>query len=343
MSIDAGRRAALARWLEDALGAQAVTIESVEQLAGGAIQLCLGLEVTVLGGPRAGTHAVVLRTDAPSALAVSWSRPQEHAVLETAWRAGVAVPEPWAVATDTSVIGRPFSIMARVKGQARGPRVVRDPAVQANGEAIAAALGVQLARLHRVRPPLSGLDFLPLPERSPMQARIEQLRQQLDAMDESQPVLEWGLRWLERHATPSTELVLTHGDCRTGNYMVEAGRLTSILDWEFAGWSDPLEDLGWLLARCWRYGVDQKECGGVGSRQSLLDAYEAEAGQTIDRPRIAEYELLASLRWAVIALMQAHRHRSGREPSLELALTAHVLPGLEAEVLDQIRLLEARR
>ncbi len=42
---------------------------------------------------------------------------------------------------------------------------------------------------------------------------------------------------------------------------------------------------------------------------------------------------MALVRWAVIALQQAERHNSGAEPSLELALTAHVVPELEAEIL----------
>eukprot|EP01035_Chromulina_nebulosa_P049233 gene49233-66860_t len=36
--------------------------------------------------------------------------------------------------------------------------------------------------------------------------------------------------------------------------MVNATGLTGILDWEFAAWGDPHEDIGWLCARCWRFG-----------------------------------------------------------------------------------------
>ena len=43
---------------------------------------------------------------------------------------------------------------------------------------------------------------------------------------------------------------------------------------------------------------------------------------------------MAHLRWAVIALQQAERHRSGSQRSLELALTAHIVPELELEILD---------
>ena len=45
------------------------------------------------------------------------------------------------------------------------------------------------------------------------------------------------------------------------------------------------------------------------------------------------WQVMAHLRWAVIAMQQAERHRSRGEASLELALTAHVVPDLEWEIL----------
>jgi hypothetical protein len=42
---------------------------------------------------------------------------------------------------------------------------------------------------------------------------------------------------------------------------------------------------------------------------------------------------MAHLRWAVIALEQGHRHLSGREHSLELALTGRITPELERAIL----------
>jgi hypothetical protein len=44
--------------------------------------------------------------------------------------------------------------------------------------------------------------------------------------------------------------------------------------------------------------------------------------------------LAAHIRWAVIAIDQAARHLSGKETSLELALTGHIVPELEWEILN---------
>ena len=45
---------------------------------------------------------------------------------------------------------------------------------------------------------------------------------------------------------------------------------------------------------------------------------------------------MATIRWAMIAIQQAERHTSGSEPSLELALTGHIVPELEQQILEMI-------
>ena len=331
---------ALARWFAGATGAREVRVARLERLDGGAIQENWALDVEITGGRRAGTHALVLRTDAPTSVAVSWNRIQEYRILEIAYRAGVTVPEPFALCEESAVIGRPFCLMRRVPGEARGFRLVHDPAVLAHGEALAARLGAELARLHRVTPPVAGLEFVPVPLGAAALARVAEYRGHLDALDSSEYVLEWALAWLERHTPPAVPPRLIHADFRTGNYLVEQGELTAVLDWEFAAFGDPLEDLGWMLGRYWRFGAYDREAGGIGSREALLAGYEAEAGHSIDRAAVPYWEVMGTVRWAVIALQQAARHFVGNETSLELALTAHVLPVLELDLLTRIQEIE---
>jgi hypothetical protein len=42
---------------------------------------------------------------------------------------------------------------------------------------------------------------------------------------------------------------------------------------------------------------------------------------------------MAHVSWAVIAIQQAERHLCGEETSLLLALTGHIVPELEYEIL----------
>jgi hypothetical protein len=110
--------------------------------------------------------------------------------------------------------------------------------------------------------------------------------------------------------------VLCHRDFRTGNYMLtytpqgadEQTELTAILDWEFAGWGDPDEDIGWFCCQGWRFARLDREAGGIAARETFYRAYEAESGRPLDPERVRFWEVLANVRWAVIALQQSDRH-----------------------------------
>lgn len=330
------RRGNLEIFLAGASAARSVAITDLQPLRGGAIQENWRLDLVIADGPSAGNLAVVLRADAPSTIAVSLTRAQEFAVLRAARAAGVMAPEPLWVCEDPSVLGRPFYVMRFLDGVALGPRVIRDLSLGGDREALVERLGRELARIHSIHPGRSDLDFLDMPEGPPALDAVHRYRRYLDKTGESRPALEWGLAWCERHAPPPPEqLVLVHQDVRTGNYLLDQEGLVAILDWEFCAWGDAMSDLGWFLADCWRFGEHGKEAGGIGSREAFYRGYQAESGAAIDSTAVAYWELMAHLRWAVIALLQGARHRSGEERSLELALTGRMVAGLELAVLQQ--------
>ncbi|MBE9558337.1 MAG: phosphotransferase family protein [Proteobacteria bacterium] len=329
--------AALAGWLSEVAGADDLEIRAMDKLSGGAIQENWSLQVAVDGGAR----AWVLRTDAPSGVSTSHGRAEEFALLKAAHKAGVTVPEPLFLNSDTGLLGKPFYVMERVAGRAEGHVLVRDPALRGEGgDQLVERLGAELACIHSIRPPRRDLDFLPLPKAPPALTRIATYRAYLDALPDPNPALEYALRWMELRAPETPELVLCHSDFRTGNYMVEHGELTGILDWEFASWSDPMEDIAWFCARCWRFGAWEREAGGVGEREAFYRGYEAESGRAVDRDIIPYWEVMAAVRWAVIALQQGERHLSGGEDSLELALTGLRAPEMELDALMDIARIE---
>lgn len=332
--LDTAACAALGGYIARQAGARRAAVTRSERLSGGAIQENWLVDAAIEGGPHAGTLAMVLRTDSPSGVGASHSRAQEFALLRLAFEHGVTVPEPLWSCDDAALIGRPFCLMRRVAGSAAGHLLVR---ASEGGDALAQRLGAELARIHAIRPPQASLGFLPPPPASPALALVARARAYLDTQAVPRPALEWGLRWLERHQPATPALVLCHRDFRTGNYMVDQGELTGILDWEFAGWSDPLEDIGWFCARCWRFGAIGREAGGIGARDAFYRGYEAQSGRTIARAEVHYWEVMAHLNWAIIALQQAGRHLSGTEPSLLLALTGHIVPELELEIMTMTR------
>ena len=322
----------LSAWLGTALGRK-VTAGAARKLTGGAIQENWLVETDAEGD-------LVIRTDAPSGVATSHSREEEFQLLTIAHDCGVTVPEPLAFCTDLTVIGKPFAVMRRVGGTALGHKLVRDPVIAEKGDELAERLGREMAKLHRVRPPQDGLEFMPPVKVDPASDRIALYRRYIDDLGAPQPILEWVLRRLELTKPVTGGVCLIHCDFRTGNYMVEDGELTAILDWEFAGWGDPYEDIGWFGARCWRFG-SAREAGGIGSREAFYRGYEAESGEHIDAGIVTWWEVMATVRWAVIALQQGMRHISGEEPSLELALTGRRIGELELDMMTQLKAMGA--
>ena len=320
----------LAAFIATASGGRNVRVDRYERLSGGAIQENFALDVNIDGRD----EALVLRRDAPSCVAVSCTRAEEFALLRAAFAAGVVVPEPLWASDDPDVVGAPFFIMRRVAGTAVGRRIVRDEALGGDRSTLAARLAEQLARIHAIRPPRADLAFLG-PARS-VHDFVTEAYAFLDATGRVEPALELGLRWLDVNAPAPAETVLLHGDFRTGNYMLDANGITAILDWEFAGWGDPHEDIGWFFARSWRFGAVEREAGGVGSRVAFYSAYQQAGGRNIDDGRVRYWEAFAHARWAIIARRQADRHHGGAERSLELLLIGTLAPDADELLLRAI-------
>jgi aminoglycoside phosphotransferase (APT) family kinase protein len=320
----------LAGFIAAASGARDVRISRYERLSGGAIQENFALDVSIDGHD----EPLVLRKNAPSHVAVSGTRAEEFAVLQAAFAAGVTVPEPLWLCADAAIAGTPFFIVRRAGGTAIGRRIVRDETLGGDRTTLAARLAEQLARIHTIRPPRADLGFLGEPQT--VHDFVCGAYGFLDATQRREPALELGLRWLDVNAPLSEETVLLHHDFRTGNYMLDAEGITAILDWEFAAWGDPHEDIGWFCAWCWRFGADEREAGGIGTRENFYAAYERASGRRIEDSKVRYWETFAHARWAVIARRQNERHRSGAQRSLELALIGTLEPELDDMLLRNI-------
>jgi aminoglycoside phosphotransferase (APT) family kinase protein len=141
------------------------------------------------------------------------------------------------------------------------------------------------------------------------------------------------LRWLDAHRPPPHGPAIVHGDFRLGNLVVGRDGLAAALDWELAHRGDPAEDLGWLCVKAWRFGASAP-VAGLGDHDELLQAYEGAGGAHIDRATLHWWETLGTLKWGVICIMQARRHLSGAERSVELATIGRRVCENEWDVLD---------
>ncbi len=324
------------RFLSEQTGKEA-RVTDARLLAGGASQESWSVDVVLEPGEE--RLALVMRRDMGGVLTfATLPRATEFAVIAAAHAAGVPVPRPYF--EPATIGGKPAFFMQRVEGEAVGRRLVTDPTFADARAKLPEQMAQALAQIHRIDVHAAGLDaLLPAADaaQSAIQVEIERLYRELDSVDEAHPALELALRWLARNEpSPETERTLVHGDFRIGNILVGATGLNAILDWEFARVGDPMEDVAWPCVRAWRFGNDALEAGGITDRETWLRAYERASGRSVDRGRIAYLEILGNVRWAVGALMQARRHLSGVEPSIELASLGRLSAEMEHEALRLI-------
>jgi aminoglycoside phosphotransferase (APT) family kinase protein len=328
----------LARSLAEALASSLgpVAIEGMRRLTGGASRETWSFDAVSAEGQR---HALILRQDFPGGATQSpdllagrpdaLDRAGEYALLEALHAKGVPVPRPIALPSGGTLTG--CFIMERVEGEARPHVLVRDPALAGARDALAAQLGSTLARIHALAEP----DLPPLPRRS-VEEKLAIARTLLDRAP-PRPVLEMAFRWCVESKPVATELRLVHGDYRTSNYLVGPEGLRVVFDWEFAHLGDPHEDLAYICLRAWRFGVEEKEVGGIGSREDLYGGYEAAGGGPIDPLAVRYSEVLGHLFAAAVFQMRAVQYLDGSERSLEGAAIGRRVAEIE---YDLVRLLE---
>ncbi|MGI9479614.1 MAG: phosphotransferase family protein [Hyphomicrobiaceae bacterium] len=339
-SLSSGDFSGLEQWAAAALDATRVEVARAERLSGGAVQENWRVDALVEGGPQAGAQRWVLRTDAEASLMVSLDRTAEFGAVSTAHAAGVKVAAPIARCEDGDIIGSQFVLQAYMPGEGQARRLTRDPGVDEWGPVVAYELGQELGKIHRIRAGHTDLGFLPQPMLSPARSEVARLRGALDKAADDRPALEYTLTWLHDNDPGSEHLTLVHGDYRTGNYLVAEGHLSAILDWEFAHWGDPHEDIGWFTAKCWRFGANDRTAGGIASLGNFLEGYRSTAQNPVDESQLPYWQVLAAAKWAAIAVLQGDRYRVGGENSLELALTGLMASELELEALDGIKAWE---
>ncbi len=300
-------------------------ITELRRLSGGASRETWAFDATVADI----AHALVLRRD-PGASIGQTDRSTEFELLQAAGSAGVAVPAVTFLLEPADDLGAGF-VMARIEGETIPRKILRDPEYVAARSRLVAQCARAAAGIHAV--PVDALPKLPLQDIATL---IDQYRGIVDVLGEPHPAFELGFRWLTDHAAelPQTPPALVHGDFRNGNFIVGPDGLRSVLDWELAHLGDPIEDLGWLCVKSWRFGNIDQRAGGFGSATELLAAYEAASGHAIAKNHLHFWEVFGTLKWGVICEMQAASHLQGFVRSVELAALGRRIAEMESDLLD---------
>lgn len=252
---------------------------------------------------------LVLRRDPPGH-GDARTMAMEAALLRAAGEQEVPVPRLVDHCGDESVLGAPYVLTEHVDGETIPRKLLREPRFESVRATLAAELGRVLARVHRI----PGSAVPDLPDADPLDALVRTY----DRLAEPLPTVEVALHWLRANRPPPSGDHVVHGDFRNGNLIVDTDGLRAVLDWELAHLGDPVEDLGWLCVKAWRFG-SALPVGGFGTREQLLDGYAEVAGTRPDPNRLRWWEVYGTAKWAVYCRYQAQRHLSGQTRSVELA------------------------
>jgi aminoglycoside phosphotransferase (APT) family kinase protein len=221
-----------------------------------------------------------------------------HALQDTP----VRVPRVLATCDDESVIGAPFYVMERIRGDVLttempdglDPSKVVDELIEA------------LVEVHDADWRACGLEGFGKPS-----GYLERQIRRFSGLWEHNATREIAAvdevtRWLADNLPESGPATIVHGDYRLGNVMFTGERLSAIFDWELATIGDPLADVGYLVATWAQAGDPDSTITDLGvvtrrpgfpTRDDLVARYEQRSGRSVSD--IRWYTVLALWKSAV--------------------------------------------
>ncbi len=338
--------AKIAEFIRRSSGAQHVDIADLRRLTGGASRETWSLDATLHFADRDDTQPLILQRDVRGA-PKGMSRALEFRLIAAAHDAGVPAPLPMFLGDDS--LGGEFFMVRRVEGETLPRRLLREDVYAEAREKLPAQLGRALAQIHAIDVEKYKLDALPAPPQgvTPAAFEVQRYEQIFRAIAlEPHPAFELAFRWLQKQVggqqTANSEQqradgrrTLVHGDYRIGNMLFGAEGLRVVLDWELAHVGDPMEDMGFICVRSWRFG-GPKPVGGIGEREEFFAAYEEAGGGRVDPERVRFWEVFGNLRWGVICLSQARTYLDGHSKSVELASIGRRTAETEWELLGLV-------
>jgi aminoglycoside phosphotransferase (APT) family kinase protein len=281
------------------------TIHDLQRLTGGANKTTWSFDADV-AGERAQfilQLASARANDADNPLAgVSphLTADEDARLMIAAVKAGVPAPRVRAILQPDDGLGGGY-VTERVAGETLATKILRDERFAGARATMAKQCGTILAAIHRI--PVSEVPFLM--KLTPAE-HIAAQRRIIEYFDFHLPALELGLKWAEQHVPRNARHSVVHGDFRAGNFIVREDGIRCVLDWEIGQSGDPMQDLGWVCVKTWRFG-GKKPVGGFGTREDLFEAYEKASGQSVDPAHVRFWEAYGSVRWGIGCLSMGLR------------------------------------
>ena len=327
-------------------GLTSARAENIRRLAGGASkeQFVFDFVDTTTGT----SEKLVLRMD-PTDGVLETSRVRECELID-AMQGVVPVPVIRFRDIDGSILGGTGMVTSFEQG-------VTKPSAAASGvtglgtgfpdewrEKLTPQFIALMAKVHAMDFRSANLAHFGIPDGHPHQAALWRVNHwsrvwREDAIEPS-PIFAIAESWLRDNLPACDELVLLHGDFRTGNYLFDeaTGEITCLLDWEIAHIGDHHEELAWSLVRI--FGAKAADgtylCSSLMAVDEMVDRYTSATGRTVNRTTLHFYRVLQA--WSTLAMASATGLRAAQahhnHQDVLLTWLAMVSPSLIDELTD---------
>ncbi|MFD2858060.1 phosphotransferase family protein [Seohaeicola zhoushanensis] len=271
-----------------------------------------------------GVREAILRIGDPNGLLAPYSTLPEYLTFTTL-NAETAVPVPRVLwhSDDPATFGAPFLIVTRLRGETLLPRWpgAETEVPYPHAKQVTEDFATHLAAIHGCAWRGTPIEAL-TPGRRSRPARIEKSTAGA-CMRRARPVV-WktmpcamrpdGCTPMRRNPTR----LLLHGDYRVGNFLVDDGRISGLLDWELTHLGDPHEDLAWAAMRT--FGGTRTTLSGLLDLQAFQERYTAASGRQVDQHRVRYFQVLGQFKMASMLVGTEQRLRNGDLHDIRLAV-----------------------
>ena len=220
----------------------------------------------------------------PSAHAVD----REYRLISALHPLSFPVPRPYALCTDSEIIGAIFYVMELVDGRAftNGALPEFEPVTRRQ---MYEQLVDTLADLHNTDPASVGLGDFGKPGNYFERQVARWTRQYRDSQTDELPEMERLIEFLPASLPEQSRVSIVHGDYRIDNVLYrENGTLAAVLDWELATLGDPLADFSylamqWVMPADGTAGLAGLDLNGLGipSLDEVVQRYSARSGVAV--------------------------------------------------------------
>lgn len=309
----------LQRYLADRFSDETIRVTDFRALPGG-----YGKETTLFaveGTALSGAFVMRRDRDAPTMDNDCHRVVNEYPVIRAAYERGFPAPEAVWVDTEHKLLpGGDFLIMTRAPGTTGGSVHGASGKVDS---ALIDLLAGSVARLHQL-PPMRELGDLTngiatelwdLPQQEVTRRYITSIRDLYMAeMVVPSPAVLALYGWLLDNIPASPDQpVLLHGDIGFHNFIVDEGRLSAVVDWEFSHIGDPADDVGYV----------RNTVGNSLDWGEFMAAYRAAGGPDLPEERVRFFQIWGHVRNLTASQLTTNCFETGRLDELKLGHVGH--------------------